>query len=285
MKRLYDFAGIRIREMDSAGIDMQVLSHQSPGSQRLPDDIAVSACRDVNDALAAIISEFPARFSGFAMIPTGNPVAAADELRRSVEELGLKGAMIHGLCRGKFVDDAYYWPIFAQAESLSVPIYLHPALPDRSVTERYFAPYDRSHPDFIRAAWGFGVETGTQAIRLVLSGIFDRHPDLQILLGHLGESIPFLLPRIDEALARPDNAPARFSEVFKRNFGVTTSGFFSDAALRCCLEALAPDRIHFAVDWPYADNERAVAWLKSMEIEEKTRDAIFSGNARTLLNI
>lgn len=285
LKRLYDYAEIRIREMDAAGIDMQVLSHQSPGSQRLSEDVAVSACRSVNDALAGIVSEQPDRFRGFAMIPTMHPLAAADELKRSVEELGLKGAMIHGLSRGKFVDDASFWPIFAQAESLSVPIYLHPALPDRSVVERYYAPYDQIQPDFIRAAWGFGVEAGTQAVRLVLSGIFKKHPELKILLGHLGEAIPFLLPRIDEALDRQGNVPTGFSDVFRKNFWVTTSGFFSDAALRCCLDTLAPGRILFAVDWPYADNKHGADWLRTIDIDDETKEAIFSRNAESLLKI
>lgn len=202
-EKLFDFTGIRLAEMDAAGVDMQVLSHQSPGSQRLPADAAAEICRAVNDALAAVISETPDRFSGFAMIPTAVPEAAADELQRAVEDLGLKGAMIHGLSNGEFVDGEAYWPIFARAERLGVPIYLHPALPDKTVTERYYAPYDQSHPAVTRAAWGFGVEAGTQAVRLILSGVFEKHPDLRIILGHLGEAIPFLMPRINEALSRP----------------------------------------------------------------------------------
>ena len=134
--RLFDYSSLRIEEMDAAGIDMQVLSHQSPGSQRLPDDVAVDACRAVNNALAGIIAGAPDRFAGFAMIPTMFPDAAADELQRSVEELGFRGAMIHGLSRGEFVDGERYWPIFARAERLGVPVYLHPAQPDKTVTER-----------------------------------------------------------------------------------------------------------------------------------------------------
>ncbi len=175
--RLYDYAGIRIEEMDAAGIDLQLLSQQSPGTQRLSDDMAVAVCRQVNDALARIIAEAPDRFSGFAMLLSVLSGAAADEFRRSVEEPGLKGAMIHGLSSGRFVDVKEFWPVFACAEELGVPVYLHPALPDGAVTERYYAPYDRSHPMLTRAAWGFGVEAGTQAVRLVPCGVFDRHPD------------------------------------------------------------------------------------------------------------
>lgn len=284
-KRLFDFTGIRIEEMDAAGIDMQVLSHQSPGSQRLSENIAVEACRNVNDALAAVIREVPGRFAGFAMIPTMLPQAAADELSRSVEELGLKGAMIHGLSRGRFTDAEDFWPIYERAAALDVPIYLHPALPDKSVTASYYAPYDETHPALVKAAWGFGVETGTQAVRLILSGVFEKHPDLKIILGHLGEAIPFLLPRIDEALSRPENAPASFADVFRNNFYITTSGFFSDTALQCCLETMGPDHVLFAIDWPYVSNTEGVNWLRNSPLDTATKTAIFQGNAKRLLRI
>lgn len=284
-ERLYDFAGIRLAEMDAAGVDMQVLSHQSPGSQRLPEDIAVAACRASNDALAAVIADAPDRFAGFAMIPTTQPDAAADELQRAVEELGLKGALVHGLSNGEFIDARRYWPIFARAERLGVPVYLHPAMPDRAVIQRYYAPYDESHPAFVRSAWGFGVETGTQAVRLILSGVFEAHPDLRIVLGHLGEGIPFLLPRIDESLTRPGNAPVRFAETFFRNFWITTSGFFSDASLRFCLDVMPRDRVLFAIDWPYMDNAEGVDWLEGMDIDDGLKADVFNGNARKLLRL
>ena len=284
-KRLFDFTGIRIEEMDAAGIGMQVLSHQSPGSQRLSDDVAVEACRNVNDALAAVIREAPDRFAGFAMIPTMRPEAAANELARSVEELGLKGAMIHGLSRSRFTDAEDFWPIYERAAALDVPIYLHPALPDKSVTASYYAPYDETHPALVKAAWGFGVETGTQAVRLILSGVFEKYPDLKIVLGHLGEAIPFLLPRIDEALSRPENSSSSFADIFRNNFHITTSGFFSDAALQCCLDTMGPDRILFAVDWPYVSNTDGVNWLRNSPLDTATKTAIFQANAKRLLRL
>lgn len=283
--RLYDFFDLRIAEMDAAGVDMQVLSHQSPGSQRLPDDVAVEACQSVNDALAAVIAERPDRFDGFAMLPTNLPDAAADELSRAVQEKGLKGAMIHGLNHGEFVDLPRYWPIFARAEALDVPIYIHPAHPDKTVIERYYAPYDQSHSMMTKAAWGFGVEAGTQIVRLILSGLFERHPALKILTGHFGEAIPFWLDRIDESFARPGNPPSHFADVFRRNFWITTSGFFSDAALRCAMEQMPLDRILFAVDYPYANSKAGVDWMNQTDLTEAQKDQIFSANACAVLKI
>lgn len=283
--RLFDFTGIRISEMDSAGIDVQILSHQSPGSQRLPDEVAIEACENVNNALAHVIEENSNRFLGFSMLPTNLPNAAAAELKRSVEELGLKGAMIHGLSAGRMVDEEFFWPIFSQAEKLNVPIYLHPALPDQAVTVRYYSPYDESHPMLTRAAWGFGVEAGTQAIRMILSGIFDKHPNLRIILGHLGEALPFWLPRIQESLSRANGQQINFEQIFKSNFWITTSGFFSDSALELCLKVLDKDRILFAVDWPYASNQSGVNWLKKSQIDNETKEAIFFNNAKKLLKI
>jgi len=284
-KRLFDFSDIRIREMDSAGIDVQILSHQSPGSQRLKNEVAIDACKNVNNALAQVISNHSDRFLGFAMLPTNLPIDAASELRRSVEELGFKGAMIHGLSAGKMVDEKYFWPIFAEAERLNAPIYLHPALPDKEVTERYYAPYDASHPMLTRAAWGFGVEAGTQAIRMILSGIFDKHPNLKIILGHLGEAIPFWLPRIQESLSRTESQPINFEDVFKSNFWITTSGFFSDHALELCVNTLKVDHILFAIDWPYANNETGVNWLQNSKIKPSIKSDIFSKNAQDLFRL
>ncbi len=284
-KRLFDFSDIRIREMDSAGIDVQILSHQSPGSQRLKNEVAIDACKDVNNALAQVIRNHSDRFLGFAMLPTNLPIDAASELRRSVEELGFKGAMIHGLSSGRMVDEKFFWPIFAEAERLDVPIYLHPALPDKEVTERYYAPYDASHPMLTRAAWGFGVEAGTQAIRMILSGIFDKHPNLQIILGHLGEAIPFWLPRIQESLSRTESQPINFEDIFKSNFWITTSGFFSDHALELCVNTLKLDHILFAIDWPYANNETGVNWLQNSKIKPSIKSDIFSKNAQNLFRL
>ena len=136
-----------------------------------------------------------------------------------------------------------------------------------------------------KAAWGFGIETGTQVVRLILSGLFEKHPNLKILLGHLGEAIPFWLDRIDESFSRPGNPPSHFADVFRRNFWITTSGFFSDAALRCSIEQVGLDRILFAVDYPYANSKAGVDWLNGTDLSHAQKTQIFSGNARTLLKM
>jgi 2,3-dihydroxybenzoate decarboxylase len=200
---LYDLNNTRVKDMDAAGIDIQVLSHGAPATQKLGPDIAVDVTRGVNDRLAKICAANPKRFAGFAALPTAVPEAAADELERCVSELGFKGAMIHGMANGEFLDDEKFWPIFARAEKLDTAIYLHPSLPHPSVTEIYYRKYAKDFPLVVRPGWGYTVETATLAIRLVLSGLFDKHPGLKIILGHFGETLPFLVWRIDASLKRP----------------------------------------------------------------------------------
>ena len=195
-ERLFDFGALRIKEMDDAGIDIQVLSHGAPSAQKLPLDIAAKLTAGVNDRLAAVCAANPSRFAAFAALPTVDPQAAADELERCVTKLGFKGAMIHGMSNGEFIDGKKYWPIFARAEKLDVPIYLHPSLPDPRVTEAYYADYAKDFPLVVRPAWGFTVETATQAIRLVLSGVFEAHPNLKIMLGHFGRGFCGFLAQV-----------------------------------------------------------------------------------------
>lgn len=283
-RKMQDFASIRLDEMDEANIDVQVLSHVPPGFQQLNSTAAPEMARRVNDRLYQVIQSHPDRFSGFASLPTMNPIAAAAELERAVSKLHFKGAMIHGLTGNKFIDEKEFWPIFEVAQALDVPIYIHPADPHPAVLEAYFGTYAKSHPMFTRAAWGFTFETGTQAVRLVLSGVLDAYPNLKIILGHLGEAIPFLLARIDEALAR-DTPMKNFRSYFSRNFYITTSGFFSDPALLCCIQELGVDRIIFSVDWPFASNAAGTAWMKRVSLCEEDKHKIFYSNAQRLLKL
>jgi 2,3-dihydroxybenzoate decarboxylase len=284
MQRMEDLGAARIEEMDEAGIDLQVISHGPPGSQGLRPDAATAWTAAANDRLHAAIKAHPTRFAGFASLPTDHPEAAADELARAVEVLGFKGGMLHSLTDGPFLDDKRYWPIFARAAQLDVPLYIHPADPHPAVIKAYYGDYARTHPMFIRAAWGFTFEAGTQAMRLVLSGLFDAVPGLKLILGHLGETIPYTLARIDEALSR-DTPMKNFREVFSLHFYVTTSGFFSDPALECCIRELGLDHIMFSVDWPFASNVKGVEWLRKLDIPETDREKLASGNARRLLKL
>ena len=282
--RLRDFDGIRLKEMDAAGIDIQVLSHGSPSTQKLPAATAVALTRRVNDRLHALVTRRPDRFAAFAALPTAAPQAAADELERTAR-LGFKGAMLHGLADGVFLDDKRFRPIFARAEQLDLPIYLHPALPHPDVLRVYYADYMADFPLLAQPAWGYTVETATTAIRLVLSGVFDEHPRLKFILGHLGESLPFLLWRISHTLARPGQMRVPFRDVFCKHFSITTSGNFSDPALLCCVMELGIDRILFAVDWPFVMNEPAVKWMETVPLCDEDKAKILSGNAKRLLRM
>src|SRR6266581_5285725 len=225
VRRLTDFGELRLTEMDEAGIDIQVISHGAPSMQNVKADVAVEIGRRVNDRLAAIVARKPDRFAAFGALPTADPAAAADELARSVEKLGFKGAMIHGTANGVFLDDKRFWPIFERAQKLDVPIYLHPSIPMQAVMDAYYKDYVKDFPMVIRAAWGFTVETATQSIRMVLSGIFETYPGLKIIIGHLGETLPFLMWRIDQALSRPGGQKTiSFRDAFCSHFYITTSG-------------------------------------------------------------
>ncbi|RAI34780.1 amidohydrolase family protein [Rhodoplanes serenus] len=283
--RLYDLGAQRIAAMDAAGIDIQVLSHGSPSTQKIAGDAAVPLARRVNDRLHAVIQAHPDRFAAFAALPTADPPAAADELERCVERLGFKGAMLHGMPHGVFLDDRRFWPIFERAARLGVPIYLHPSVPHPAVSAVYYDDYTADFPMVARPAWGYTVETATTAIRLVLSGVFDAHPGLQLVLGHLGETLPFLLWRIEQALTRPGQKRIAFREVFSHNVHVTTSGFFSTPALLCCVMELGIDRILFAVDWPFVGNAPAVEWMAGVPLSEADKLKILGGNARRLLRL
>ena len=284
-RRLHDFTGIRIAEMDTAGIDVQVISHGAPSAQKLPAQSAAALTARVNDRLAAAIAPYKDRFAAFAALPTAVPEAAADELERTTRELGFKGAMLHGLANGKFLDDKRFWPVYARAEQLDVPIYLHPAHPNAEVQRIYYEDYVKDFPMVARPAWGYTVETATTAIRLVLSGVFERHPRLKVILGHLGETLPFLIWRIDQALKRPGQKAMSFRDIFASNFFITTSGNFSNPALLCCVMEMGVDHILFAVDWPFVMNPPAMEWMHTVPLADADKAKILSGNAKALLKM
>jgi 2,3-dihydroxybenzoate decarboxylase len=240
----------------------------------------------VNDRLRAICTARPDRFAGFASLPTTVPEACADELDRAVTELGLKGAMIHGLTGdGVFFDDKRFWPVFERAQALDVPLYMHPAVPHKAVIDAYYRDYLDQFPGLMTAAWGFGVETATQGIRLVLSGVFEAYPRLKIILGHLGEGLPFHLWRIDMALARQGNRKTPFRDTFREHFWITTSGNFSTPALLCCVMEMGVDRILFSVDYPFVPNGPGPKWMETVPLSTEDKAKILHGNAQRLLRL
>jgi 2,3-dihydroxybenzoate decarboxylase len=286
MQRLADLGALRLKEMDEVGIDMQVISHGAPSAQKLPTDRAAAIVRGVNDRLATACAAHSKRFAAFAALPSNNPEAAADELERAVVKLGMKGAMMHGLSGGVFLDDKRFWPIYERAERLDVPIYFHPGLPDARVMEAYYSDYAKEFPMVVRAAWGYTVETATTAIRLVLSGVFDKYPRFKAILGHLGETLPFLVWRVDHAIARPGAVKSlNFRDVFCNNFWITTSGNFSNPALMCCVQEMGVDRILFAIDWPFVANPPGIDWMKTVPLCNEDKAKILSGNAKKLLRM
>jgi len=284
-RRLLDLGELRLKEMDEAGIDIQVISHGAPSAQRLDAETAVWLARGANDRLAEGIAAHPDRFAAFAALPTPDPQAAADELDRAVTTLGFKGAMVHGLTNGVFFDDRRFWPICERAQALDVPIYLHPASPHRAVVDAYYGDYIQDFPSLLNAGWGFTVETATQAIRMVLSGAFEAFPGLKIILGHMGEGLPFLLWRIDHALSRPGNRSIAFREQFSQHVYITTSGNFSTPALLCSMLELGVDRILFSVDWPFVPNAPGTAWMEQLQLSAEDKAKILSGNAKRLLKL
>jgi predicted TIM-barrel fold metal-dependent hydrolase len=281
-ERLADLGALRIREMDEAGIDFQILSEAEPAAQGFDAEMAVAMARRSNDTLHAAMRAYPDRLGGFAALPTIDANASADELERTVTKLGFKGAMIMGMTQGQyFFDEKRFWPIYERAAALDVPLYLHPGTPPESFTQTYFGDY----PVLGRAALGFTLDTMAGAVRIVMSGVLDKYPNLRIILGHLGEAIPFLLWRIDNGISRQVQLPRSFMDAFREHFYLTTSGAFSNSALTCSIAEMGVERILFSVDYPFQPNTLGMAFMNAAPVSETDRMAILSGNAKKLLRL
>lgn len=285
--RLYDRGPLRLEQMDAAGIDFQILSLFDPGVQDETDvATAIDLARRANDDLAESVRGNPDRFGGFATLATQDPDAAATELERAVTELGLVGGLINGHCQGRYLDDPAYERMFGRAEELGVPIYLHPTTPHRAVMDAWFAPYvdDGLH----LASWGFGVETGTHVLRLIYSGLFDKFPALQMIIGHLGEMLPFAAYRIDRYYGLGGSSNHRLqrlpSDYLRNNFHITTSGNFCPRAFACTLDVMGADRVMFSVDYPMDDNQTGAEFMASYPMDDATRRKVSSENAVRLFS-
>jgi len=283
--RLLDIGAGRIAHMDSIGVDMHILSLTSPGVQVFKAPLATRLAAASNDALATAVRAHPARLAGLAAIAPQDPVAAALEIERAAGRLGLCGLIINSHTMGEYLDAPRYRPIFEAAQAFDMPIYLHPREPAPSMV----APYLDYGLYF--AGWGFAAETGLHAMRLIMSGTFDRFPKLKIVLGHMGEGIPFWLQRIDNRyllevkIGAIEKLPRLPSEYFLDNFLITTAGVASMPALRLCMDVLGVERILFAADYPYEDDAEAVRFMDGAAVSEDERNQIYERNARQVFKL
>jgi len=285
--RLADVGAKRLAEMDAAGIDMQVLSLQYPGTEQCAEDEATAVANEANDFLADTVKRNPTRFAGLAALPTAAPQKAAAELERRVRRQGFKGAIVNGHNRGRYLDDTFYWPILECADALNVPIYLHPTRPPQAVIE---ASYGGFAPQvswmFSGPGWGWHIETAVHVVRMVLGGVFDRFPKLQIVVGHLGEGLPFMLPRLDRNMA-PEltGLKRRLADYLRQNVHYTFAGFNFPATFLDLLLEVGVERIMFSVDYPYGSMAKAREFLENLPVSAADRARIAHGNAEKLFRL
>src|SRR6201996_5658827 len=253
VEQLTDLGDKRIAEMDAAGIDMQVLSLTSPGTEQLDAAAATAIAREANDRVAEAVRTHPTRFAGFACLPTADPQAAVAELERAIHGYGFKGAVINGHVRGRYLDDKFFWPILERAEALNVPIYLHPTVPPKPVADALYGGFSPAvSAVFASAGWGWHIETGVHLLRMILGGAFDRYPKLQVVVGHLGEALPFMLPRLNKNLPTGMTKLERpIGAYLRENVHYTFAGFNFPATFLDLLLEVGSGRIMFSVDYPY----------------------------------
>ena len=275
----------RLAAMDEAGVTVQVMSVVGPGADLLPPDEGPGWAREVNDALAAAVAAHPGRFAGFAHLPLTAPEAAADELERTVRQLGFCGALVSGSTGGRFLDHPDFEPVLARAEALEVPIYLHPWIPEAPVRAAYYdgLPDGLSFP-FAIAGWGWHADTAVHVLRLVLSGALDRHPRLQLVIGHMGEGLATMLDRSDQVFGTVRHAPRSVSRTILDQVHVTTSGFRSLPLFLALLQAFGADRIMYSADYPFIPSDHG-SFLKTLPVSPADLAKIAHGNADRLLRL
>ena len=289
-RRLLDIHDMRLSEMDRHGVEMTILSLNSPAVQGILDvDEAVETARIANDSLAEQVAKRPDRFAGFAALPMQTADAAIEELTRCIRDLGFKGAMVNGFTQKNTPDSAIYYdlpeyrPFWAAIQSLDVPFYIHPRLNIPSRAHAY-----HGHPWLFSPAWDFAVQTADHTLRLICSGLFDAFPHLQMVLGHLGERIPFDMWRIDHLMRQvPGGIPAEkeIGDYFRSNFHVTTSGQFHESPFRCALAEMGVGRVLFSIDYPFEAFAEAASWLESTELSDADRLKIARTNAIDLFKL
>jgi len=287
-ERLQDLGARRIADMDAAGIDRQIIALTSPGTQIFNADVGRHMAVLANDQLAAAVARHPDRFTGLAAIAPQDPAHAAREIERGVNKLGFRGVIINSHTNDEYLDDAKFWPIFEAAEALGTPVYLHPNTPSRPMIAPFLAR------GLEMAIYGFQVETGFHALSLIVAGVFDRFPKLQLILGHLGEALPFWMYRIDHMHAasvgsgryknwiKLDKSP---SETMRENFHITTSGMPWAPAIRFVQEVMGEDRVLYAMDYPYQYVPAEVTMSEQVPMSDATRVKFFQSNAEKLFKL
>jgi 2,3-dihydroxybenzoate decarboxylase len=281
---LLDFGDRRIEAMDVIGVEKSVLSLAGPGVQAEKRvDTAVRLARQVNDFLAGEMAKRPDRYGGFAHLAMQDPKEAADELERCMRDLGMQGAMINGQTGGTYLDDDRYAVFWERVSDLGAPVYIHPNNPPEKVHMYH------DHPELFGPVWSWTVETATHALRLVFSGMFDRFPNAKLILGHLGETLPYLLWRLDSRWEISNRGDMRIdlkpSDYFKRNIWMTTSGMCADAPLRCAIDMTGADRVLFSVDYPFERPEEAGEWIEAAPLSDEERRMVCYDNAAALMKL
>jgi predicted TIM-barrel fold metal-dependent hydrolase len=286
--KLLDLDTGRIAAMDEASIDVQLLSLAAIGVDGLDAVTSTSLFRDINDELAAAARSHPTRLAGLATLALKDPATASIEFERCITQLGFHGALFDGTTDGVFLDDPRFLPIFEAAAHLNVPIYLHPAPPPAPVQQAYFSglPGELGHLLSI-AGWGWHAETALHTLRLIVSGLFDRLPTLQLIIGHMGEGLPYALARSSGVLSQAAHLRQPVANYFKSNIHLTTSGYFTQPPLQCAIDVVGIDRLMFSVDYPFSPNTRGRAFLNSLQqaLTEEDLAKLTHRNAEQLLNL
>ena len=283
---LLDLDDGRIAKMDAARIDMQALSLTSPGVEQLPVEEAKTVARATNAAIGEAVRRHPDRFFGLASLPILDAEAALAELDRATAEDGCKGVVINGHCGGRYLDDRAFWPVLARAEARKLPIYLHPTQSPQGVRDAWYGGLKPMVSEMMAGGgWGWHIETALHVLRMVLGGVFDAHPGLQIVIGHMGESLPFMIERVDMMPPLMTGLNKPISAYLRENVHYTFAGFnFTPTFLQLLLE-VGVDRILFSADHPYRPMAEARAFLDTLPVSPSDRERIAHGNAERLFGV
>ena len=284
-----DIAALRIKFMDDSGIDMQILSYGPGSPQNITDKIlALDLCKQANNELARLIKIYPNRFSGLAVLPMADPVEASKELERSVNLLGLKGAMLSGTYNGRFFDHPEFLPVFYKAQDLNVPLYMHPAPISENIASSYYQSDQWpaiAGAMFAGAGYGWHLDSGIGIIRLIISGIFDKLPSLKLISGHWGEMVPFYLNRLDDQLGKTLKLDRKISEYYKSSIYITPSGLFSESQLQFAISQVGSDQILYSGDYPFLIDKNTRSFLENVSILNEDKEKIGYKNAESLFHL